>query len=137
METEIIAEIGVNWDGNFDYAEFLIRNCKEFGCSAVKFQAFNKDHWKNYPQFPNLKNTTITENNIQEIDWLCKANKIEWFCTPTYPEAVDWLDLYVYRYKIRYKDQDNEEWCGPILGTLPDEEFAILIVVCYRDKTFK
>ena len=38
----IVAEIGVNWDGDFELARILMENAKNAGCNAVKFQAFNE-----------------------------------------------------------------------------------------------
>ena len=35
------AEIGVNWNGDFDLAEKLMIGAKTTGCNAVKFQAFD------------------------------------------------------------------------------------------------
>ena len=109
LEPEIIGEIGVNWNGSLELAHSMVESCKKAGCTAVKFQAFGPEHWKNYPQFPQLKNCTITKDNIKVIDFICERNNIEWFCTPTYPKAVDMLEKYVYRYKIRYADQNNYE----------------------------
>ena len=114
---EIIAEVGVNWDGKYRYLEFLVRRAKEIGCDAVKFQAFGKEHWKNYPQFPNLKNCAVTEDNIDLIDEVCTDNNIEWFCTPTYKDCIEWLNPYVKRYKVRFKDQHNEGLIDGIIDT--------------------
>ena len=41
--TFIIAEIGVNWDGDFELLKEMMIHAKEAGCDAVKFQAFNKN----------------------------------------------------------------------------------------------
>ena len=40
--TTIIAEIGVNWDGNFNLVKEIMSRVKEAGCDAVKFQAFDE-----------------------------------------------------------------------------------------------
>ncbi len=100
----IVAEIGVNWDGNFDLAKLMMTKAKECGCQAVKFQAFNEDLVKNHPEKSRLMSSSITRNNIENIDELSKSVGIEWFCTPMYPEAVDILDPYVSRFKIREFD---------------------------------
>jgi len=100
----IVAEIGVNWDGNFELAREMMKNAKKAGCNAVKFQAFNYDLIKDHPQSSKLVETAISEKNIETINELSRSSGIEWFCTPMYPEAVDFLDPYVKRFKIREID---------------------------------
>lgn len=100
----IIAEIGVNWDGDFNLAELMMKKAKECGCGAVKFQAFNEEIVKNHPEKFRLMNSSITRDNIETINEIAKSVEIEWFCTPMYPDAVDILDPYVSRFKIREFD---------------------------------
>jgi len=45
----VVAEIGVNWDGDFELAKEMIKNAKESGCDAVKFQAYQEEIVKNHP----------------------------------------------------------------------------------------
>ena len=40
--TFIVAEIGINWDGNLELAREMIEKSKKCGCDAVKFQAFTR-----------------------------------------------------------------------------------------------
>ena len=47
---------------------------------------------------------SISESNVKIIDDLAKSVRIEWFCTPMYPEAVDFLNPFVTRFKIRESD---------------------------------
>ena len=100
----VIAEIGVNWDGNFDLVHDMITNAKSIGCNAVKFQSFNEDIVKDHPEGLRLLQSSISPKNIEQINKICYENNIEWFCTPMYPEAVDFLDPFVKRYKIRELD---------------------------------
>ena len=100
----IIAEIGVNWDGNVKLAEEMIIQAKNAGCSAVKFQSFKEELVKNHPEKSRLMKSSINEENIVEISNIAKDNEIEWFCTPMYPEAVDLIDPFVTKFKIREFD---------------------------------
>jgi len=102
--TFIVAEIGVNWDGNFDLAKEMMINAKNAGCNAVKFQAFEENLVKDHPERSRLVKSTISKTNIETINELSKSVGIEWFCTPMYPEAVDLLVLFVKRFKIREYD---------------------------------
>ena len=100
----IIAEIGVNWDGDLSLAEDMMIHAKKYGCDAVKFQAFNKSIIGNHPEYDRLIKTSISESNVKKINELSQIIGIEWFCTPMYAEAVDFLDPYVKRFKIREFD---------------------------------
>lgn len=102
--TFVIAEIGINWDGNLELAREMVSRAKSAGCDAVKFQAFNKPIVEKHPEWERLLKSSITKNNIDEINKIAKTYDIEWFCTPMYVEAVDLLNPYVNRFKIRELD---------------------------------
>ena len=100
----IVAELGVNWNGDFELVQKMMLNAKTLGCNAVKFQAYNETILGNHPELPLLMKSTITEENIQRIDQIANDIGIEWFCTPMYPEAVTFLNPFVKRFKIRELD---------------------------------
>lgn len=100
----ITAEIGVNWDGNFELVEKMMLAAKNANCDAVKFQAFDEKIVKDHPEKKRLLKTSISKNNIEQINSLSKKIGIEWYCTPMYPEAIDFLNPYVKRFKIRFSD---------------------------------
>ena len=100
----LIAELGVNWDGDFDLAKKMMLNAKTLGFNAVKFQAFNEDTLGNHTHLDRLMKSAITEKNVQRIDEIANDVGIEWFCTPMYPEAVSFLNPFVNRFKIREID---------------------------------
>ncbi len=100
----VVAEIGVNWDGDFDLAKSMMKNAKDCGCNAVKFQSFNEEIVKDHPEKSRLMNSSISRDNIETVNELAKSVGIEWFCTPMYPQAVDTLHPYVSRLKIREFD---------------------------------
>jgi N,N'-diacetyllegionaminate synthase len=102
--TLIVAEIGVNWNGDFSVAKEMIHEAKKAGADLVKFQSFNEKLIKNHPEKKRLIKTSISKENIEEINKIAKSEKIEWFCTPMYKEAVEMLDPFVKRYKIREFD---------------------------------
>lgn len=99
-----VAEIGVNWDGDFDLAKSMMNNAKEAGFNAVKFQAFDESIVNNHPEKSRLMRSSITKANVETINELAKSVGIEWFCTPMYPAAVDILEPYVSKFKIREFD---------------------------------
>jgi len=100
----IISEIGVNWEGNFELLKSMVNGAKKAGCDAVKFQAFNKELVEKHPESSRLLKSAISSDIIGRVNEICKDEGIEWFCTPMYPQAVDFLNPYVKRYKIREFD---------------------------------
>ena len=100
----IIAEIGVNWDGDFQLLKKMLQKAKSAGCNLVKFQAFTKEMIKDHSECDRLIKSSVSTENVQQINDLSKEIGIEWFCTPMYPEAVDFLNPYVKRFKIREFD---------------------------------
>lgn len=102
--TFVVAEVGVNWDGDFKLAEQMMINAKKAGCNAVKFQAFDEKIVSGHPEKTRLLNSSISKENIKKIDQIASQVGIEWFCTPMFLSAVDFLDPYVKRFKIRVAD---------------------------------
>ena len=100
----IIAEIGVNWDGDFQLLKKMLQKAKSVGCDLVKFQAFTKEMIKDHPESDRLIKSSVSTKNVQQINDLSNEIGIEWFCTPMYVEAVDFLNPYVKRFKIREFD---------------------------------
>lgn len=105
--TFVVAEIGVNWDGNFVLLENMIKKAKDADCDAVKFQSFSHEQIKNHPESQRIMKNSISKDNIETVDGYAKKIGIEWFCTPMYPEAVDLLNPYVKRFKLRELDGRN------------------------------
>ena len=100
----VVAEIGVNWDGNFELAKKMMQSAKDAGCNAVKFQAFKEEMVQEHPQSSRLFKSAISSDNVKMINDIANEIEIEWFCTPMYSEAVDFLAPFVKRFKIREYD---------------------------------
>ena len=60
----IIAEIGVNWDGNFKLLKEMMQEAKLAGCDLVKFQAFTKEMIKDHPESERLAKSSISKENV-------------------------------------------------------------------------
>jgi len=103
----VVAEIGVNWDGDYELVQEMIQESKKTGCNAVKFQSFNEELIKNHPEKSRLMKSSISKNNVEKINQIATEIGIEWFSTPMYPEAVDILNPFVKRFKIRELDGRN------------------------------
>ena len=92
----IIAEAGVNHNGNLNYAKKLVLMAKKGGADYVKFQTFKTDDLvkKNAPlanyqknkklksQYELLKKLELSESQHKVIINFCKKNKIKFLSTP-------------------------------------------------------
>lgn len=112
--TFIIAEIGINHNGDIKLAKKLIDMAVENGCDAVKFQKRTVDvvyspeelaRPRENPFGPTngdlKKGLEFGEKEYKEIDKYCKNKKIMWFASPWDEESVDFLEKFnVPCYKI-------------------------------------
>jgi sialic acid synthase SpsE len=98
----LISEIGSNWEGNMSTAKKLIRQSKNAGADAVKFQMWRaEDLYPKHQLFKKIKKTELSFKNIQNLKSFSDSIGIEFFCSVFYPEAVDFLEkIGVKRYKI-------------------------------------
>ena len=103
MKSYIIAEIASNWEGDIRIAKKIIRKCKLAGADAVKFQMWRAEDLysiKN-PLWKFIKKSEVTFDKARKIKKFCDHNKIDFFCSAFYPEAVTFLEeLKVKKYKI-------------------------------------
>lgn len=107
-KTFIIAEIGINHNGDLDLAKKLISIAHAAGCDAVKFQKRNPDlavpeAQKNKPRRWQGKDMTYLEykylvefnkNDYDEIDRYCKQLGIAWSASPWDLDSVEFLTQY-------------------------------------------
>ena len=100
----LIAEIGVNWDGDFEIAKEMMQESFNLGFNLVKFQAFKPELVAGHPEASRVFRSSITSKNINTINSIAKDIGIEWFCTPMYEKAVELLEPFVNLYKIREYD---------------------------------
>ena len=103
MNTYIIAEIASNWEGSISKAKKLILESKKAGASAVKFQMWRASdlYSKDNPQWKIIKKSELTFKKAEQLKKYADKQRIEFFCSVFYPEAVDHLEsLGVKKYKI-------------------------------------
>ena len=106
--TYIIAEVGVNHNGDFEIAKKLILKAKEVGADCVKFQTFKTESLitpkapkaqyqlkttnPDDSQFSMLKKLELSYSDFSSLFDFCKQVKIDFISTPYNFQDVDFLD---------------------------------------------
>lgn len=85
--TFIIAEAGVNHNGDLREAEKLIVAAKRSGADAVKFQLFDAHKLKR----PEIKHLQISQADMAGLKLYADRQGIEFMCTPFDAESLDFL----------------------------------------------
>ena len=112
----IIAEAGVNHNGNMILAKRLIDSAKEAGADAVKFQIFKaenlvtkevkmaeyqkKNIGKKTSQLRMLKELELKYEDFIQLKNYCDKKAMIFLCTPHSEDAIDFLEPLVPAYKI-------------------------------------
>lgn len=110
-KTFLIAEIGINHNGDVEIAKELIKNSKEANFDAVKFQkrdinlVYSKEILDVPRESPWGTTTREQKNGLEfgvkefdEIDKFCKKINIEWFSSAWDLNSLSFLD----KYKLKY-----------------------------------
>jgi N-acetylneuraminate synthase/N,N'-diacetyllegionaminate synthase len=136
----IIAEAGVNHNGNLEIAMKLVDAACDAGADAVKFQIFNADKLvirdaekaeyqkltttSNETQYDMLKKLELSYEDHLKIMEYCKKRNIVYLATPFDYESVDMLDrLNIFAYKIGSGDITNI----PFLKYIGEKEKPIIL----------
>jgi N-acetylneuraminate synthase len=110
----VIAEIGINHNGDIDLAKRLISVAVAAGCDAVKFQKRTVDVVYSREELAKPRESPFGPTNgdlkhgleldyyeYQEIDAYCRASKIAWFASCWDEESVNFIERFsVPCYKI-------------------------------------
>ena len=119
----IVAEIGINHNGDIDVAKRLISVAVAAGCDAVKFQkrtiavVYTPDELAKPRENPfgptngDLKyGLEFEREEYEEIDAFCKSVKMRWFASPWDEGSVDFLEQFnlpVYKIASASLTDDN------------------------------
>ncbi len=104
----VIAEIGINHNGDLDIAKKLIDIAKVAGCHVVKFQKRNPDvcvpehqksvmrdtPWGKMTYLDYKYKVEFGQNEYDEIDIYCKKRDIQWSASPWDLDSLDFLNHY-------------------------------------------
>jgi len=103
MKVIVVAEIASNWEGSVAKAKKMIKECKKAGADAVKFQMWRANDLYNskHPKWKEIKKSEVTFEKAKLFKKFADGEKIEFFCSAFYPDAVTFLEkLNVKKYKI-------------------------------------
>ena len=106
--TYVIAEIGINHNGDIEIAEKMIRAAKEAGVDAVKFQKrtpllcvppeerskMRETPWGYITYLEYREHVEFGQKEYARIDALCKELGIDWFASVWDEEAIDFLEQF-------------------------------------------
>ena len=106
--TYVIAEIGINHNGDIEIAEKMIRAAKEAGVDAVKFKKrtpllcvppeerskMRETPWGYITYLEYREHVEFGQKEYARIDALCKELGIDWFASVWDEEAIDFLEQF-------------------------------------------
>ena len=111
MKTFIIAELGINHNGNLSIANKMIDECVFAKVNAVKFQkrdvniVYSKEMLDQKRQSPwgttqreQKEGLEFGESEYDEIDKYCKQKRIEWFASAWDLNSLNFLKKYNLKY---------------------------------------
>ena len=100
----LIAEIGGNHEGDFEYAKELTSLAIESGCDYVKFQIYTGDGLVNPVEGEvrnkHFKKFELSQDQHIELAQLCKENNVGYLASVWEESAFEWIDPYLDFYKI-------------------------------------
>jgi sialic acid synthase SpsE len=125
----IIAEVGVNHEGNFDLAKMLIEEAAEAGAHAVKFQTYKAETLasKNSPAYWDTskeptksqyilfkKYDRFWKKEYEELKNICVTHNVDFMSTPFDSESAEFLNDLMDVYKIASADLTNKPFLEQI-----------------------
>ena len=125
IRTYIIAEAGVNHNGNIDTAFEMIDAAADCGCDCIKFQTFKteslvtrsakkaeyqtRNTGSSESQFEMLKKLELSFDDFKKLKERCEKKGVEFLSTPFDAESADMLGkIGIKRYKMSSGDITNK-----------------------------
>ena len=92
--TWVVAEIGVNHEGDYDCAVDMIRKAAGSGADAVKFQTFRTEYYVSTEQperFTRAKGFELEQSQFTQLASVAKECGVTFFSTPLHNDDIDFL----------------------------------------------
>ena len=100
----LIAEIGGNHEGNFEYAKKLTKLAIKSNVDIIKFQIYSGEKLVNTIQSPDrvkhFNKFQLSKKQHIYLAEMCIDNKVRYLSSVWHTEALEWIDKYLDVYKI-------------------------------------
>ena len=122
--TYVVAEAGLNHDGDFDRAKELVDVAADAGADAVKFQTFRaRDLYLDDPSDPDARETVETFEGLEmPYDWIpsladyAREQGVTFLSTPFDERSADVLDEHVPAFKIASSSLSHHRFLEHVAG---------------------
>ena len=143
----LIAEIGINHNGDLNLAKQLIKNSKVAGFDSVNFKkdinlVYEKDFLNSLRESPwgntqrdQKEGLEFGKQEYDEIDKYCKDIKIDWFASAWDLNSLQFLDQYNLKYnKIASAMIVDKNF---LLGLQKERNIHLYLQECLQQKILK
>lgn len=100
----LIAEVGGNHEGNFNYAKKLVKLAIKSGVDVVKLQLYTGpslvNGFQSPERFKHFKKFELKKDEHIYLANLCKSSKVKYLASVWNLEMLNWIDKYLDYYKI-------------------------------------
>ena len=100
----LIAEIGGNHEGNFEYAKKLTQLAIESNVDFIKYQIYTGDTLVSKLESPkrnsHFKKFELTNQQYIELAKMCHKNNVKFMASVWNLDSISWIDEYMEIYKI-------------------------------------
>jgi len=106
----VVAEAGLNHNGDLEIAKKMISAVKESGADAIKFQTFRTEEFlsKSSEYFDFFKNTELSFNDFEELNEYAQKKNILFFSAPFDLSSAEFLiQIQIPCFKIASSDLTN------------------------------
>ena len=114
----IIAEVGGNHEGDFDYAKKLLRDAVDAGADSVKFQVYSPDTIVNKLVAPerhkHFGRFALQSDQYIELAEICKSNGVGFMSSLWDLESIEKFDPYIDIHKVGSGDLTNYRLLKPL-----------------------
>ena len=123
----LIAEIGGNHEGNFNYAKRLVKLAIATGVDAVKLQLYKGSSLvspvESIDRYKHFNNFELSKNQHIQLAKICKKAGVDYLASVWDLEMLKWIDKYLKYYKIGSGDLT----AYPIIENLTKREKPIIL----------
>ncbi|MEL6898648.1 MAG: N-acetylneuraminate synthase family protein, partial [Planctomycetota bacterium] len=117
----IIAEIGGNHEGDFEYAKKLLGDAIQAGADAIKFQTYSPDRIVSRVESPqrhkHFGKFALPIQQYVELAEICEEHRVQFMSSIWDLESIDILDPFIRVHKVGSGDLTNYRLLKPLAET--------------------